>query len=211
MINAEGELVEATVEIPFSRLLANLILERNISQKELAQKAGTTQPVISGILHKHRTCGIKVANRLADALGLEGDEKAIFVGRAKQPKWQEQNDEAEDFKTTINKLFSKALADNRVDPSNIKSIIPIPQEVGKGDALIVLKNGDLLECTIKLRLYGMGNAPEQPTQDEDLKDAAKVNGRIYTEESLQRSSKAEIEKHIGRKKTPADDKDKVEP
>ena len=140
-------------DISFSKHLSDLILRKRMSQNDLAKGAGTTQPVISAILNKHRPCGIRVAANLANALGLDGDERDYFMAKAKQPKWRVKNSPDVDYKATISRIMTKVLEANRIDPKDIKSIIPMPSAAGKGDAIIELVNGDVIEIKIEIKRY----------------------------------------------------------
>ena len=162
MINDDGALVDYIDDIPFRRHLANLIREKNISQKELARKSGVKEPIISGILHGHRTCGFKVATRLANGFELEGEERERLIAKSKQPLWQEndaQDTQKVDFRTDLLNILLNALQSNRVDIKEIASITPLDPKLARRNASIVMKTGETIEFSLSIRRQSMEPIP----------------------------------------------------
>ena len=63
----------------FGELLRRLRQERGLSGSEMARRAKIQQPQYSDYEHGHRKIGSKIAEKLANALALTGDERSHFV------------------------------------------------------------------------------------------------------------------------------------
>lgn len=61
--------------------IAELRARYNLSQLELARKAGVTRPLISMIEHGRRGVSPKLALRLVEALGIPEPERDRLVGQ----------------------------------------------------------------------------------------------------------------------------------
>ena len=66
----------------FANKLNTFRQERNLSVQELAQKAGVSGGLISGLLHGYRIIGEKTARKIATALNLQGEELEDFIHSA---------------------------------------------------------------------------------------------------------------------------------
>ena len=67
------------METNFINKLNTLKQARNLSVQELAQKAGVSGGLISGLLHGYRIIGEKTARKIATALNLQGQELEDFI------------------------------------------------------------------------------------------------------------------------------------
>ena len=66
----------------FANKLKTLKQARNLSVRELAQQAGVSGGLISGLLHGYRIIGEKTARKIAGALSLQGEELEDFIHSA---------------------------------------------------------------------------------------------------------------------------------
>ena len=71
-----------TSEITFGELLWRTIGENRLTLTAFAQRAGVHLTNVSKIASGKRSCGLSMAVRLADALGLGGPERMFFLQAA---------------------------------------------------------------------------------------------------------------------------------
>lgn len=66
----------------FPDLIARLASERGLSLRAVALRAGMDPSYLNRVRHRERPLPIDRVERLADALGLSGDERTAFIEQA---------------------------------------------------------------------------------------------------------------------------------
>lgn len=77
----------------FADWLENELVKREISQAELARRAGVTRSAINGVLTGYRGIGVEMCNGIAKALGIPPDEvfrAAGFLPATQADAWLEK-------------------------------------------------------------------------------------------------------------------------
>lgn len=143
--------------VAFGRSLDRHMVERGMTQADLAVKVGTTQPNISKLCRGRRQCGIRLATRLAEALGLEGSVRAHFLIAAKRPAWKGFEDTEYGLEAILSDCVLKVLAAAGIRREDVLSATVLPQGGDrKADAVLVMKSGEAVEVEIKVRRKGKG-------------------------------------------------------
>lgn len=139
--------------------LNNLIEISGMRQGEFALKAGTAQSTVSAIIHGRQQMGLKLAEKFAAALGLDGSDKDKFMMLAKKPRWKGMGHVADGPEAMLNDaIMAIILAECGVKPQNIASVLKVQQRSegpdGKKcrpDIVLLLKDGQTVDIEVKAK------------------------------------------------------------
>ena len=123
----------------FSNKLNALRQARNFTVQELAQRAGVSGGLISGLLHGYRIIGEKTARKIASALNLQGEELEDFIHLALNNGCSEKVlNSFKDFPSEVLNMVAKELNALGVSPDRIKRYV---RKSDEADAALYLENG----------------------------------------------------------------------
>lgn len=123
----------------FSNKLNTLRQARNFTVQELAQRAGVSGGLISGLLHGYRIIGEKTARKIASALNLQGEELEDFIHLALNNGCSEKVlNSFKDFPSEVLNMVAKELNALGISPDRIKRYV---RKSDEADAALYLENG----------------------------------------------------------------------
>ena len=129
----------------FGRTLKGLRTQQNLSQRQLQDLSGVVYTLISAHEHGERAIGSGVATKLADALGLDGEERERFLFAAAATR---RKDRLVGYSRTLApellNFVPMVLAGAGVNLGNIDAC-----EV-RGDFLLVNTGGKEYRCTLQI-------------------------------------------------------------
>ena len=138
--------------LAFGKQLRKWLDTFGMTQADLAEKAETTAPIVSSIIHGRRQVGIKLATRLADALDLKDNsrERLTFLSSAKRSKFKGFDHEEFGVEAILYDLTSKALTRSGMDLKQVQSIVPLDPMKSRETAVVVMKDGSLFRFTLQI-------------------------------------------------------------
>jgi len=136
--------------VAFGILLGNFINQYGLNQTTLAKKAMTSQPVISAICNGKRRCGLRVALKLADAIGLHGEERSHFLSHSKRPQWKGFDHEMYGYEAMLYDFVARQIKNSGIDSREIASITSLDTFGGRNGAKVVfvLKDGSVYKMQL---------------------------------------------------------------
>ena len=127
------------MDTTFANKLKTLKQTRNLTVQELAEKAGVSGGLISGIIHGYRIIGEKTARKIANALNLQGEELEDFVHLALNNGCTEKVLKASrDYPSEIINLVAGELNALGISPNRIKQCVGKSQDA---NTVLHLDNG----------------------------------------------------------------------
>jgi len=130
------------------KALLGYLREKGLNQREFSAKVNIPAANLSAIVTGRRKCGIKLATRFSDALGLDGRERASFLNLVGVPRWKGfSNPEA-----ILGNLLVQNVASSGIPINEIQSVVPLQKAADSGaDGYIIMRNGEIIELEIKIR------------------------------------------------------------
>ena len=123
----------------FANKLKTLKQARNLTVQELAEKAGVSGGLISGIIHGYRVIGEKTARKIATALNLQGQELEDFIHLALNNGCTEKVlNSSKGFPSEVLNLVAGELNALGISPSKIQRCV---RKSADADAALYLEDG----------------------------------------------------------------------
>jgi transcriptional regulator with XRE-family HTH domain len=134
----------------FANKLNALKQTRNLSVQELAQRAGVSSGLISGLLHGYRIIGEKTARKIAAALNLQGEELEEFVHLALNNGCTEKVlNASKAFPSEVLNLVAGELNALGISPDRIKRFVRKSDDT---TAALYLDNGERAYINVEVAI-----------------------------------------------------------
>lgn len=141
----------------FSSLLRHHRLRLDQGLREFARKADVVHSHLAALESGRTAPGSKIATRLADKLGLRGDERVKFLNAALDAGLRKElPTELQDYPASLHTCLCQMLQGAGVPPVQIKNVVvptslTLPKERILPDLILELRDGRVVHVEIKIR------------------------------------------------------------
>ena len=133
----------------FGNMVAAKLRERDITQTDLAKDADTDQPTISAIIRHRYACGKDLAERLASAFRLQGNERELFIMAAEGRLPARVSG---DIEKRLVDCFMRELRAAGLDERGAVSVTEVAHgRSGEADIVVVMSDGSVIDIELKLK------------------------------------------------------------
>jgi len=138
--------------VGLGKAILGYLSEKRLNQREFAQLVNIPPANLSAICTGKRHCGIKLATRFAEALKLDGKERAVFLSLVRMPRWKGLENMPNHPEAILGDWLVRELASSGIPTNQIESVVPLHQATDSGaDAYIIMKDGVIIELELKIR------------------------------------------------------------